>query len=36
MKKLLIGGTRFIVDVKLSDQGNKANDKIWFQYFNWR
>ena len=36
MKKLLIGGTRFIVDIKISDNGNNENNKIWFNFHNWR
>jgi len=36
MKKLLIGSTRFIVNIQMSNDGSQANDKIWFQYHNWR
>ena len=36
MKPLLIGTTRFIVEIKISDEGSKANDQIWFNFHNWR
>ena len=36
MNKFLIGGTRFIVNIDLSDDGNKANDKIWLTFNSWR